>query len=333
MKFSKLIIFFINYKKNINLSYENYESKTLTSKYLTLMYLKSSGEKIKSSAKDKENVKMVREINFDELSNLKILNIEKKNFFTIESNAFNVFKSVQCLDLSNRRLRELKESNFKGLDNLEYLDIGSNEFNLIDNYAFRDLPKLNNLVVSNKSSKSFNIMQPKTLNNLKNLSTLILENLNLKALKNNFFIDLINLKSLYATNNKIETIEDEAFMGLKNLQMLDLSSNLIKEPNLKSFNHLPSLTRLFLNNNLITMFTTKKYNNEFLKNLKILNLSKNCLIDVDFNETIFNNLEFLYLSDNEKHISAMNLNDFKCLKNFNQLNLSMKFENEMKNEK
>lgn len=90
----------------------------------------------------------------------------------------------------------------------------------------------------------------------KNITSLHLENMELKTLPSNMFAHLkgsINLTTLSLANNKLSSVPSDGnlFLGLNQLRYLDLSKNLLRALSRNSFKGLMSLCHLNLDSNRI----------------------------------------------------------------------------------
>ena len=174
----------------------------------------------------------------------------------------------------------------------------------------------------NKEYVNFLPSVPSKLHRLENLTTLILDGINIPEI--NFVVNLPNIKSLDISFNQYN---DVSFLAqLPNLQNLDFSYNYISD--ISILNQLPSLQYLNLGN-----INTKDFNAlKGLPNLRYLNLKGNCIGDESFLHKL-PNVQCLNLSDTKiRDFSFLhklpNLRDLDL--QFSQIN-DLNFLNQMPN--
>lgn len=161
------------------------------------------------------------------------------------------------------------------------------------------------------------IIQIESLKNCEKLKVLYLHDNHIKKIEN--LNGLINLTHLYLQWNKIEKIEN--INHLKNLQKLYLSGNRIKcLENIENLKNLEELYigRQYLENGQEFLFDQSSLN-AISKNLKILNITKLNLKNLDFLKN-FHKLEILIASDNlftNLDKIGLILNKLPCLKKVN----------------
>ncbi|XP_030760728.1 LOW QUALITY PROTEIN: peroxidasin-like [Sitophilus oryzae] len=108
------------------------------------------------------------------------------------------------------------------------------------------------------------------------LVTLLLNNNDLKRLRNETFRGLYNLQNLYLYKNRIRDIESGTFTHLTRLERLYLQANDLHEFKAATFSNLPFLDRLYLYNNHIKEIPRGAFHN--LPKLQRLRLDHNALI-------------------------------------------------------
>ena len=203
------------------------------------------------------------------------------------------WRYMAILYLENNGLTSLTFSQV--LLNLKIMNISSCKLGGLPNDFFNFVPNVHTIILD----KNQLITLPESINSaawLENLSVScnVLNEINLN------FSKLINLKCLDLHGNNLKAISSDIWNS-SSLNSLNLSSNFIGEfpdpPT--SFEALPltlSLTELYLADNRLK--TESIYNLSGLKNLLILNLSCNEIVDLEENLNEMHKLTEFYCSDN-----------------------------------
>lgn len=268
---------------------------------------------------------------FDNLSNIKRLDISsnsitelhpnffcdfhKLNFLNLSSNQIynlthfqftsdrlwpvsikNCVLSMSYLILTGNQLNFLPFSFFANFVNLKVLRLNKNSISFIENFVFSNLNQLDMLDLSENKIQN---IQPELFDNLKNLRTLNLEKNSMKILPPEMLsslkkLELLNLSSNFLSSNWINF---RTFRNLINLRLLDMSYNKITSLENSVFTDLVNLEMLDLKNNLIENIAMDTFAN--LTTLTSLVLSHNFIKNVNFSLNSLVNLNVLSLDFNE----------------------------------
>ncbi|CAG4957394.1 unnamed protein product [Parnassius apollo] len=125
------------------------------------------------------NLTIIFQSDFQNLNELKILQLSENQIHTIERDAFLSLNSLERLKLSNNRLGHLAEGLFVRLRHLQRLDLSRNELTAISRRTFRGLTALKSLHLDGNHLKC---IDDKALEHLKSLEVLTLNNNNLTYL-------------------------------------------------------------------------------------------------------------------------------------------------------
>ena len=249
--------------------------------------------------------------------------------FVISLNSFLFIDLIHLieLDLSKNCIEILEDNSLKGLENLKTLNLSKNKIKSIQNNLLSDTKKLENLLLFENCIESIEC------GSFSNLNKLIL--LDLKENLFNFndfmrseglFDRLENLSSISLKNSAHfllpidQTLKN--FTYLKEVELKgvlkngEMSSMLISNENL--FPKLENLVKLTIACFKIDSISKSSFN--FLKKLKILNLSENQILELDnFLFTVESDLQEFYCNNN--NLSALRVNVFYGLKNLKTLSL------------
>ena len=199
---------------------------------------------------------------------------------------------------------------------LDTLDVSQNRFLTFETIDFSSLPKLRTLYLgSNPIVNSSGIFSQ--LQRVNNLAWLNLDNLNIKSIPSNAFINhstllslslafnsigniesgalsnLIAVGSIDLNSNNLTKIDNTTFAGLSHLSMITLSNNKISNIDSGSFANLPSLEKILLNGNNLTSLDGSMFSGNVY--LWELNLANNRLSHID--SRTFNGLKSLSTID------------------------------------
>ncbi|KAG6461521.1 hypothetical protein O3G_MSEX012680 [Manduca sexta] len=125
------------------------------------------------------NVSIIFQSDFQNLKELKVLQLSENQIHTIERDAFLELNALERLKLNNNRLGNLPDGLFLRLRHLQRLDLSRNELTAISRRTFRGLTALKNLHLDGNQLKC---IDEKSLENLKSLEVLTLNNNNLTYL-------------------------------------------------------------------------------------------------------------------------------------------------------
>lgn len=151
------------------------------------------------------------------------------------------------------------------------------------------------------------------------LTTLILNNMNIKEIDTRAFYNMNQLRELSFFNNKISIINSSSFNQLYVLRVLDLGSNKLQYLQDNVFSNLNLLEELYLSWNNIVNITKGIFNG--LPHLKILSLKGNGIQIIKIN--VFENLGYLKSLDlSYNNIKEIPFMLFASLINLQTLNLN-----------
>ncbi|KAL6625777.1 L domain-like protein [Neocallimastix sp. 'constans'] len=154
---------------------------------------------------------------FENLNNLKVLNIGKYYGYEKDKFKFKVPKGLKELHITYNDLKSIPESIYS-LENLKEFDLSDNEITTLPESIVK-LEKLENLNLKfNKLTKI-----PEKIGELKNLSVFELSYNEITTLLESFG-NLTNLKEIYIGNNKLNSLP-ESLGNLENLETLDATEN------------------------------------------------------------------------------------------------------------
>ncbi|XP_044004105.1 toll-like receptor 6 [Aphidius gifuensis] len=223
---------------------------------------------------------------FDNLSNLRTLNIDNNNLTALPTNIFTGLINLEKIFLSYNQLDYLESGTFNNLSNLEKLEMDVNNLTALSSDIFNGLEKLRWLNLSQNKLKS---LQPGIFNNLSNLQLLKIGYNNLTALSSNIFNGLEQLNNLDLSSNQLNYLQPGAFNNLSNLKWLKIEYNNLIALSSNIFNGLEQLIILDLSSNQLNFLQPGTFNN--LPNLRSLYIDSNNLTALSGD--IFNGLEKL----------------------------------------
>lgn len=157
-----------------------------------------------------------------QLSELKVLELEKSNIETIEENAFEGLTSLEYLALNNNNLKKIESTTFKGLSNLKMLIIFSNQIEEIERNAFVDLRSL--LWIDLQENKLTEI-EKDVFKMLTSLIGLDLSHNEITDVSLNAFSDLSALRFLDLDTNKLTNIDKRWFFSFTSIAYVGLLNN------------------------------------------------------------------------------------------------------------
>jgi Leucine-rich repeat (LRR) protein len=138
----------------------------------------------------------------------------------------------------------------------------------------------------------------------------------IERIEKHCFYSLQNgLKTLNLSNNIINNFANEAFYTLRYLEILDLSNNYISSISSFSFNDLDQLKEFYFANNRIQFLQFELFSKS--PHVQIMNFSSNQIDRISLGSSVWWNMTFLDLSDNEilKMDTAIKRKYFPNLKN------------------
>ncbi|CAG0890481.1 unnamed protein product [Cyprideis torosa] len=243
-------------------------------------------------------------------STLETLGLPSNNLSVVPENAFRQLSNLKRLDMSLNRIRSIGTGSFSKLTTLQVLDLSWNVIHSIAKgvqwHSLQSLFLQGNLLEVEDLS---------ALQGLQRLRDLNLSNNNLQGtLPPKVFGTLKRLDSLSLSQNELTVLKKGVFVGLDSLRHLDLSMNSIDLVETSVFQELPQLQTLNLERNKLVSLSPVS------KSLVNLNLAHNGLWTI--REELINELpeiENLNLEDND--ISIVKSAGFAQLKKIRSLNL------------
>lgn len=240
--------------------------------------------------------------NFDEIPNLKSLELIKNDIITITSGTFDKLQNLEFLSLMGNKLTEIDGGIFEELMSLKSLSLAMNNLSKLPRYMFHQLKKLETLDISmnnffhipskllnqNKelrqlllhhNSGELDHLPMFFLSNFEGLIEVILNNNGFKKLPENLFWGALSLQYINLNSNNLRTLPQTIFKGLRNMEKLLLRNNAIKNLPIDIFKDLEKLRTLDMSMNLMT--SIKKNLLENLKSLIELNMERNRLTVIE----------------------------------------------------
>ncbi|XP_014259132.1 toll-like receptor Tollo [Cimex lectularius] len=259
----------------------------------------------------------------EELGLLERLDLSINNIWSLPDGAFCPLHSLQFLNLTRNRLREVNNLRYGSSNsqrcgvNLRTLDLSNNS---IDSLSAGVLSKLSRLQELHLESNVISFMADHALDGLTSLTYLNLADNKLVNLPPEIFSDTRELKELHLQNNSINVLAPGLFYGLSNLLVLDLSENELTEEwiNGATFAGLLHLVILSISGNNIVRLEMSVFRD--LYSLQILRLEDNLIESIADNTFIsLNNLHTLSLSNNK--LTKIDSNTLSGLYGLNVLSL------------
>ncbi|XP_061196141.1 uncharacterized protein LOC133204431 [Saccostrea echinata] len=241
--------------------------------------------------------------------------------------------SLQTLDISFNRIRNLQQSTFEKLSNILYLNVSHNQITDLQFDFLGVIPKLRHLILRNNKiviihskeiysrynsslqlldlrNNKIKTILPKALHWLSFLSKLLLSNNSITNTDDYFSRSMKMLVEVDMSFNSISIITDNMFSGLRRLGYLNLQHNQIQVLNDFSFSTLTSLQTLNLAFNKIHTINRMAFEN--MVSLTKLNLTGNQLRKLSPARFVaLVKLQILDLSDND--ITILESNAFRRL--------------------
>ena len=255
---------------------------------------------------------------FHSMDSIIELNLGSNQIKKIDPHAFEDFRWLEKLDLSDCKIETISDEAFIGLDSLRELNIGSNDIYFIDKKTFLGLENLEKLELSNCGINKISNKEFIGLINPKNEEEITNMNINkIDIIDSNCFKSLPKLKELNLQNQRICLIQTKTFENLKNINRIDMQDNYIEMLVKETFVNLPNLFELQLSNNKISQIELNTF--ESTPNIEKIYLRNNNLKVL--NKIVFENvpkLKELYLDSN----SFKKVNSFDGIEKLDILDFS-----------
>lgn len=238
---------------------------------------------------------------------LRVLKVSNCSISNVHGSILSELPKLKELIMSNNDLLNFK-AQIKSAT-LMTLNLSQCKVRHIDSAALEQLPNLNYLVIAQNyelkvfkgNSESLEVLDASKCSlesvpkgRLPQLTSLIMNNNNIRYLSQYAFINMTRLQFLVLKHNAIAKVEKDAFYGLSTIHHIDLSYNTITWLEPQTFNQNFKLFRLDLSRNYLTMIPRFD-----IESLRILDLS-NCEIRVVNSDCLdlMPSLQELYLSRN-----------------------------------
>ncbi|XP_043494554.1 protein toll-like [Polistes fuscatus] len=241
-------------------------------------------------------MEMINNGSFSKLKNLEILNLEGNKLIEIDDNTFDELES-------NTEMTTLPDGFLSNLKMLQQVLLHTNGFKFLPENLFRNSISLIHI---NLNSNYLKTLPQNIFKSLSSLNSLEINNNLIETLPDGIFEDMSNLKKLDLSGNKMVSLTKDLFKGLTNLIQLNMERNLLKymdEMSLFPIKHL-SIAR-FSHNRLKFYSTTTKsspfHNNQFLRELHLSNNS----IDYFLRELFIPNYHLKLLNLSHNYITTL----------------------------
>jgi hypothetical protein len=134
------------------------------------------------------------------------------------------YQSAKKLYLRNCQLKSIDEEAFNGFKNLMVVDLSNNLLTSIPPRVFADNPVLDRLILRNNDLQDIDPNTP-ILNGPASLSSLDLQSCGLSTLSSATFSSLPNLRYLDISRNKLVFLDSECLYSLRKLEDINVESN------------------------------------------------------------------------------------------------------------
>ena len=227
---------------------------------------------------------------FNDLRNLETLRLSRTRLTSLPIGAFDNLTELKTLDLTghwdlNTNLRELHgprvtglkslpDGIFDNLENLEWLSLSANSFSSLPEGAFDDLSSLKVLKLR-RNKEELATLPNGAFSDLSYLEELYLDNSNILSVPGDAFDDATSLKRLWLGNNIISSLPQGLFNDLLLLEELSLYDNGLTSLPSGSFDGLTRLKKLLLSYNDLQALPDGLFDD--LHSLELLEIYDNAL--------------------------------------------------------
>ncbi|CAH1098960.1 unnamed protein product [Psylliodes chrysocephalus] len=275
----------------------------------------------------------IRTTAFQNLPNLRILNISNCNINKLKPLAFLSIKNLESIDLRNNNLTGIQPNVFKKI----------NVQNMYLNGLSQPVHLDKTVVITNLILQFNGVFEKRTISNI-NLKNIHLVNSQIDSMKNHCLLGNYNLTQLLITNSNISSVEPSALNGLfdilnldasiifkniekleanifedlNSLKILKISDTKVNKINVETFSGLSSLEELYLDGNNLNYINTNTFAH-FNSSLIVLDLSRNSITFLE--EDLFKlfNLRKLFLNNNL--LTSLSFKTFSYSTNLEELRL------------
>ncbi|XP_067122184.1 protein toll-like isoform X2 [Centruroides vittatus] len=209
---------------------------------------------------------------FVKMTSLQILNIAMNDLEILDEGIFDNLRNLSHLFLSSNHLATISEDVFLELNHLQVLSLSKNKISDIPEGIFHNVTSLKVLDLSRNKIEKLPKYLISTLSNL--LRFEIRHNL-IQEIPFYFFNNNQKLEILDVSGNKLNFLASNVLRSLKNLEIFRASNNQIKTLPADVFSHNANLREIKLKKNFIHKPNTLLFSNNSL--LKTLDLSENHL--------------------------------------------------------
>ena len=218
-------------------------------------------------------IKSLRASDMANMTNLKILNLDRNLIDTIEESSLNKLYRLTSLSLSGNQLRQVPSNLLQNLSALQELHLDFNQIKVIPDSFFRPAKSLKKLFLNG--------------NHLTKIGSKTFDGANL-------------LEKLGLSFNRLQTVEEDAFREMSKMQWVRLNNNNITTIGVRTFADMTSLTRMHLDNNKLKTLPGQLLQRN--TRLNILTLHKNpflCSCNLRWLQSIFENNKIIIPSLNQ----------------------------------
>lgn len=230
--------------------------------------------------------------------------------------AFQFYKDLQYVDLSNNHLMIIPSKCFTYQDKLQELHLNKNKLSSINDTTFQGLKSL---TVLNLRDNYLEELPKGLFSILPKLEELNLGQNRITNIDGQAFDGLISLRVLYLDDNQLSTVPTQSFHLLGSLAELHVGLNTFKTLPDDSFKGLGKLSVLDLNGAGLYNISQNAFRS--LTGLRTLNLADNRLKVVPAQQlSLLVRLEELYIGQND--FVVLEANSFKGLSNLRKLDIT-----------
>ena len=234
--------------------------------------------------------------NITDISKLKTIKIEKLEKLSLHCNKISDisvlgqinFQKLKELWLYDNNISEINCFQSSSFENLELLSLTNNKISDIKVFGKVNFKELKELYLGHNKINDINALKNANMNNIQTIY------LNYNEISDIGILSAVNfkeLKCLNLGNNKIKDIKCLVGAKFEKLEQLGLNNNQISDIDILEKVNLKQLKELYLNDNNI-------------RNINSLQNIKTTSVFSFFNYSIFDNLELLYLYNNQIEINS-----------------------------
>ena len=144
------------------------------------------------------SIKEIRYENFEKLSELQYLDLEKNQIDFIPKDTFKDLTDLVYLELNDNKLVYINDDDFKNLKNLQFLRLDQNKISFVSKTAFYSLTELRNISLNDNTLRT---LYDDHFKNNKKLERIWLHNNKIELLSPTFLKDIFTLKLVNINNN------------------------------------------------------------------------------------------------------------------------------------